>query len=338
MNSTVESMIQELSRGNPSYLPSKFWQTLNEKNISQIEGDGFATFKRTVAQNYFTWVIGRKADQYRWLVRQTRWRDWPSIRWGAGAVDPSLPLSRHQQKELAIFTRMLWRLAERTDQQGLLRNLEEPAEGTPFPFHWRGKLISQDLANSLLEYYAIREHFAPGSEERVTVCELGAGYGRNAFVFLKALPRCKYIIVDIPPALWVAERYLTRVFPERRAFKFRPFAGFDEIADEFQAADLAFLLPHQAEMLPRKSVNLFLNISSLHEMTPDQIQAYFRLIDNLTRDYFYSKQWIVSHNPHDGVVIRQADYPIPAGWRQLYSRTAKVQEKFFEAMYAVDGK
>jgi putative sugar O-methyltransferase len=335
MNTVLQSMINELSRGNQSYLPSKFWQTLNQKNQEQIEGDGLANFKQTVAQNYFTWVIGRGTDQYRWLKEQMGFWAWPGICLGAGKHDPKSRLSQQQQRELTIFTRMLWKVAERADKEGLLKSLEEPMEGDPFRLYWKNKLISQDLANSILEYYAIREHFAPAPEDRVTICELGAGYGRNAFVFLKALPKCRYIVVDIPPALYIAQHYLTRVFPDRKAFTFRPFEDFGKVADEFQAADMAFLLPHQAEMLPKKSINLFLNISSLQEMTLEQIQTYFRLIDRLTAGYFYSKQWKVSQNPQDNIVVRQEDYPVPGSWRQLFHRQAKVQVAFFEAMYAI---
>jgi putative sugar O-methyltransferase len=333
----MDSMFRELSRGNPDYLPSKFWQTLNQKNLEQLESEGIENIKQTVAQNYFTWVIDRNADQYRWLEQQTKFWAWPRILLGAGRYDPSLRLTRTQQRELTLFTRMLWRVAERADQQRLLKSLEEPAEGNPFRFYWKGKLISQDLANSILEYYAIREHFAPAPRDPVVICELGAGYGRNAFVFLTAFPRCKYVIVDIPPALYISQHYLTTIFPDRKAFAFRPFEDFGTVAAEFQAAELVFLLPHQAEKLPRKSVNLFLNISSLHEMTPRQIQTYFYLIDGLTHGYFYSKQWMVSQNPHDEVVIRQHDYPVLPTWQQLFLRQAKVQVSFFEAMYAIPG-
>ena len=196
-------------------------------------------------------------------------------------------------------------------------------------------MVSQDLANSLLEFYSIREVFSPSPKERFTIAELGAGYGRTAHVFLRAFPRCRYIIVDIPPALYVAQNYLTRIFPERKAFRFRPFREIGEVITEMDTSDIVFLLPHQAEMLEKNTVRLFINISSLHEMTRDQIALYLKLIDRLTDGYFYTKQWKVSINPEDGISIRQEDYPIPEAWKKLYLRTPKVQVSFFEAMYRV---
>jgi putative sugar O-methyltransferase len=189
-----------------------------------------------------------------------------------------------------------------------------------------------------LEYYSIRKYFKETANEKVTICELGAGYGRNGFVFLKAFPKCKYIIIDIPPALYISQHYLSSVFRDKKIFFFRPFDRFADVETDFNDADIVFLLPHQAEMLPAKSIDLFINISSLHEMKIDQIHAYFILIDKLTKEFFYSKQWWVSHNPADGITITPNDYPVPTKWKQLFFRKSTVQTYFFEAMYLLDGE
>lgn len=335
MDTVLDSMLSCLSQGDPIYLPSRFWEALNKKNREQLESEGLESFKQTVAQNYFTWMIDRRNEQFRYLVKQTRLWDWPAILRNVLAYDSSSRVSWKQQVVLGVFTRMLWKLAEQADIEHLLQRLEEPLQGNPFRIYLQGKLISQDLANSALEYYSIREHFTDSAGDPTTICELGAGYGRNVYVFMNALARCKYIIIDIPPALYIAQHYLTSVFPRRKVFNFRCFSDFDEVEAEFQEADLVFLLPHQVAKLPPKSVDLFVNISSLHEMTIGQIYAYFQLIDRLTKGYFYSKQWFVSENPYDQIHVRQGDYPVPDSWTQIYLRPAKVQRSFFEALYAI---
>ena len=70
-------------------------------------------------------------------------------------------------------------------------------------------------------------------------------------------------------------------------------------------------------------------------MRPEQIFAYFSLIDRLTRGLFYMKQWKTSQNPHDHLTIRQEDYPILPNWHPLFLRQAPVQGRFFEAMYRI---
>ena len=121
--------------------------------------------------------------------------------------------------------------------------------------------------------------------------------------------------------------------PNRKVFKFRRFDSFAQVERELSGCDLAFLLPHQAALLPDKSVDLFLNISSLHEMAFEQVATYFALIDRLTRGLFYSKQWKVSQNSRDHITIRQEDYPVRSHWQRLYERQARVQVQFFEALY-----
>ncbi len=335
MNDILRSMFACLASGNTIYLPSKFWEALNEKNVQQLENGGLQNIKQTVAQNYFTWVVGHKDTQFRFLAKHTSLSHWPQILKGIFSYDPSLSLSRMQRLELIVFTRMLWKFTEKQDTERLLTKVDEPLEGNPFKIYLHDKLISQDLANSILEYYSIRENFKTDAHDKITICELGAGYGRNAYVFLKALPACKYVIIDIPPALYVSQNYLGSVFSDKKIFAFRSFDKFSDVENEFNEADVVFLLPHQAEMLPAKCIDLFINISSLHEMKMDQIHAYFKLIDKLTKGFFYSKQWWVSHNPADEITITPKDYPVPQNWRQLYLRTAKVQTYFFEAMYAL---
>jgi hypothetical protein len=165
--------------------------------------------------------------------------------------------------------------------------------------------------------------------------ELGGGYGRTAFVFLTLLPGVRYQLVDIPPALYVAERYLSSLFADRRIFRYRAFSDYAEVREEVEAADVAFFLPTQLEKLPATSVDLFVNISSLHEMRLEQIEYYFDQIDRLTRGLFYLKQWKVSKIPAENVVIREEDYPVRKHWSQIYWRECAVQTRFFEALLEV---
>ncbi len=338
MDPIIREMFDCLAAGPAIYQPSKFWEEHNARNIAHLEGDGFANFKRTVSRNYFTWVVRRSDPQFRFLSAQTPWIEWLAMLPGAVfQYDPTLDVNRRQQIVVQMLTRMLWRYAERHDPEKLLDGLAEPAEGNPFQIRSGGKLISQDVANSVLEYYSVREQFKTPSTERITICELGAGSGRDAFVFCKAFPRCRYIIVDIPPALYISQRYLSDLFPDKKVFRFRPFDAFEAVRAEFEAADLVFLLPHQTDLLPPKIVDLFLNISSLHEMTLEQIRHYLGVIDRLTRGYFYSKQWQESINAADKLKVRTEDYPIPGHWQTLYQRQAQVHVQFFEAMYRTGG-
>jgi hypothetical protein len=157
------------------------------------------------------------------------------------------------------------------------------------------------------------------------------------WVFLEAFPQTRYIVCDIPPALGIAQQYLTTLFPDRPAFRFRHFDDGAEVAEELAHAKLAFLTPNQLELLDPLGVSLFVNISSLHEMRPEQIAYYLGQVDRHTRGWFYTKQWLDWHNEEDDVRVGRHDYPIPAHWQTVYSHAHPIQRAFFHALYRVDG-
>jgi putative sugar O-methyltransferase len=311
---SLDQMFVELDQKGGIFRPSAFWRWLNQKNVEQLQRDGIQNIKRTLAQNYFTWVIGWRHDQFRHLVWSTRPGDWMKVFRDFPRYDPSTNLSRWKFAHLCIFTRMLFLYAQRFDPLKLLERLSEPLFGNPFPVTYRGRIISQDLINSILELYAMFEGEEIDFDAQMRVCEIGAGYGRNAFVFLSLFPNCQYTIIDIPPALYVAREYLSAVRPD---------------------ANVRYLLPHEAAHLTPNRFDLLLNISSFHEMTPQQVEAYFELIDRTVVGRFYLKQWKSWHNPVDDVVLSEDGYPYPSTWKKQYSRTTPVQPSFFEAVYEI---
>ena len=333
----IRAMFDEFPRYRREILPSKYWEELNRKNLRQLADNRYENFKRTLARNYFTWIINPFDEQLRFLMREAGF--WRSLRYLLSAMTAPLhpPLKRKHTFYYNTLTNLLWDYVAKNDPEGLLGRLSEPREGNPPEVMRDGRLISQDLANSVLEYQAILHPDLDRREVR-TILELGPGYGRTAFVFLTLQPGCRYILVDIPPALYVAQRYLSAIFGDRKIFPFRPFDSYDEVRDEICAADIVFLTPNQLELLPDKSVDLFINISSLHEMRMDQIRYYFGEIERLARKYFYFKQWKETIIPFENVKITEADYPVRENWHLINRQQCKVQTYFFEALYEIRDK
>ena len=229
---------------------------------------------------------------------------------------------------------LLWTYALKQDPLNSLSRLKEPAEGNPMLVPVGQHQATQDLANSVLEYYSMRE--GVNFEQCKRVLEIGAGYGRDAYVIASLHPQIQYVIVDIPPALYVAQRYLSSVFKDRKIFRAVEFTDFDEVREEMGSASLVFLLPHQLEKLPAGWVDLTLSISSFGEMSMNQIRQYFKEIGRVTAGHLYTKQWHRSQNPFDGLTLTEADYPVQQKWQKIYSRSCPVQKDFFEALYRIE--
>lgn len=332
----LQEMFAVLSTARKEVLPSKYWEELNKKNLEQLQTRGYENFKRTLALNYFTFLLKINDEQIKYLIRNL-----PKS-FLVKSIIRTLFSKSHKYfswKKSVIYNLhayLLWEFVYRNDEKGILNELHEPVEGNPPKVYLNKKLISQDLSNSVLEYQAIEES-GINTNNIETIMELGGGYGRTAFVFLSLMPRTRYIMVDIPPALYIAQRYLSSQFPQKRIFRFRAFSDYSVVRDEMVNSEIVFLLPNQLDCLPDKIADLFINISSLHEMRLDQIEYYFSLIDRLTARYFYFKQWKESIIPFENVKITENDYPIRNDWAKIFWRECKVQTRFFEALYRVGG-
>jgi len=238
-------------------------------------------------------------------------------------------------KLYAIYIALLYNQTKRRDRDNLLSKVAEPLFGGPHLVELsNGRTTSQDLCNSIFEYYSIVREDGVAFDR--PIIEVGAGYGRLAYVFLKAHRGCKYWIIDLPPALYVAQQYLSTVLPDRKVFAFRHFETFNEVAAEVEASDICFFSANQIQLLPDKVAGSFIAISNLHEMRREQIDFYFDEVDRLIHGIFYNKQWLRSRTTiEEGFVLRRGEYPIKPGWRNIYDERHPFQAWFFHALYAI---
>ena len=331
-------MVREIANASPLYQPSVLWEQLNALNTDQVERLGLRHFKRSVNQNYFNWLPTDLGDnQLRRVLRY--WMRRPTFAPLCSRMEvPLLFEGFARQPTLAtwkartlyrLFVALLWERAMREDALGLLDRVEEPELGDPLRIKHRGRLVSQDLANSVREANRLLAHLPSDSTRRPVIAELGAGYGRLGFVLVRAVS-ARYWVVDIPPALFIAEWYLRNVLPGCRIFTFRPFETFEAVRAEVEASDVAFFTANQIALLPDASVDAFVNVSSLHEMRQVQIDNYLQQMGRVARDVVYLKQWSEFNNLADNILITRASYRLPAEWRIVHDAADSVQDRFFE--------
>jgi len=333
-------MLKELKEAPLIYQPSTFWVDLNKVHLEQLMNADIDNFKRSINMRYFNWgVLAIIRHQLPIVLSQIIECNFdPVLKSHFTNYDTKskIKLKRFNSVSAFIYRLFVSSLADyisHIDYLNLLNKLEEPLIGNPIIVNYKNRLISQDLCNSIHEFYTIQKQTK--YSKKMKIAELGAGYGRLAFIFLKVLPHSSYCMVDIPPALYISQNYLSTLFLEDKIFKFRPFKSYREVKKEFEAARIKFLMPHQIELLPKKQFDLFITISSLHEMTRPQIINYTNQIDRLTRGYFYTKQWQRSR-AGDNQNIREQEYPIPGEWKQVLRNSPHpIQRMFFEAQYKI---
>jgi putative sugar O-methyltransferase len=245
------------------------------------------------------------------------------------------PLADPHIRELyRVFVGLLWHHARAICGNGLTEQLAEPLLGNPLRCSLGGRLISQDLANSIRECTVC---LAPLEAELMSVrplsvVEIGAGYGRLGFVLLTGTP-CRYTVVDIPPALALAQWYLTTLLPQVPTFRFRPWHSFADVQSEMEGTEIRFLTPDQFALCPAGYFDLGITISTLPEMTPAQCEFYLSQLSRTVSRVIYINQWREYHNAQDDITVRREDYILPDPWRLGIDRIDSVHDGFFERLW-----
>src|SRR5438876_6761253 len=140
--------------------PSKFWEKLAALHTEQLANAGVERVKRHQGFQYFTWRWGwvPSNPQLHFLLAHTSPLVW--LRAAAEPMDLSdaawhdIPWPRSERWPTTVMIRCLWDYVQRRDRINAT-SLPEPTLGDPLPIYSRGLLISQDLANSVLEANAI---------------------------------------------------------------------------------------------------------------------------------------------------------------------------------------
>lgn len=319
----VEAMNAEICSADPVFRPSKMWEQFQRLNLRQLQMYGIDKFKRSVNQNYFNTIPRSIRD--RSVVKLIQfWADDLHIfplcveMEDVGTLHDFMGKMPFDDEEVRyiyrLFVGLLWHYTVQNDPHGISSHLSEPEIGDPLRTTLQGKLISQDLANSISERNTVHRFLGDIGGNRRVIAELGAGYGRLGHVFLATEP-CRYMIFDIPPALYISQWYLSRVHPGKRVFAFRPFADFADVREEVEAADICFFTANQLALLPDDYIDAFLAVDCLGEMTLEQIARYKSLIARTTRKIVYFKNLNDWTNPSDDLKVNTDRYRLGESWR-----------------------
>jgi putative sugar O-methyltransferase len=336
---TMDDMMMELER-DKRFLPSEFWKDVNEKNIHMIVTEGLTNFKRTVSQNYYNWLITRMRDpQFRSAL--SFWLRNPMSNPLGAKIESDIRLRYTTNSDVVVlsaldrfiyklFVALTWEKMKKCDSHQLSAELSEPEAGNPIKIWKNGKLITQDLANSIVECNVIADVLRDVKKPKIA--ELGAGSGRLAHVYASTRPGT-YMIFDIPPALVISQWYLKTVFPNKKIFSFRSFDYFEDIREELESSDIAFFTANQLSLFPANYFDLIASISTLPEMRASQVSMYLDLFDKLSGGYIYLKQWISWTNPLDNTHYQIKDYLVGESWRLKIDKLDPINPNFFNRVW-----
>ena len=301
--STYKLMLQDNVNTSNIYQAGKFWARLNRYHNDIIYGGGLVHLRNQYFNRTFAGPEPESRQVYRALLFL-------------------------YYKKLIEF-----------DTEGFLKKESEPLVGGSedqeiFDDH----AVSLDFLQSVEEAYLVRKAWdmAGNTRHPRVIVELGAGYGRLAYVCRKMMPNCTYVILDLPEALTCSASWLSRVLHTDVVPYAKSRTCKDFSREKLLSEKVWILGAHQIEALAEGCADAFVNIYSFAEMPTGSINNYFTHIDKITRGVFYSKQRKLEHNIQDGTSIGKNDYPVKNHWRMLFNQTTTLYENFFESAYALN--
>jgi putative sugar O-methyltransferase len=296
-----EAMKKENSESSALYQAGEFWARLNRQHANAIWGGGLEKLR----DEYFNRTFSGPQPESRQVYRAL------------------------------LF--LYFKKVQELDVDGFLERHEDPQIGGTYDQELIcGRACSLDFLQSVEEAYRIRAAWraAGRSGDPSVLVELGAGYGRLAYVCRRMMPTCTYVILDLPEALICAQSWLSRtlgadVVPHGAG------RGLQSLGRTQLAGGNVFLfLPHRIAEIQDSAVDAFVNIYSFAEMPKASIDNYFRQLDRITEGVLFMKQRKQEVNAFDGVRISEETYPIPQHWRELQRSTTTLYEDFFEVAFS----
>ncbi len=109
--------------------------------------------------------------------------------------------------------------------------------------------------------------------------EIGAG-NANLAGFFKHYNGLKVTIIDLPETILHAACFLQSNFPEA-SIKLPNELSAKEVPNSLAQTDFLFLTPGQLDCLPNQFCDIMVNVGSMQEMSREQIESYFRLVQRV---------------------------------------------------------
>jgi putative sugar O-methyltransferase len=337
---SIEAMRRDVAAAPKIYRPGAFWDDLIDANLAMLRTDGIANLKRTVANNYYNWIVTSPRDPQlqkavlNWLRRPRlaplRTKMEPARGLRTYVRDDAFELTPGGGRAYRFFVGMAWERARQEDQLGLTDRLSEPEVGNPIRIRRGSRLISQDLANSIIECtFAARSGCL---RDGARIAELGAGYGRLAHVYSQ-VGELTYCIFDIPPALAISQWYIGEVLGRNRIVPYRREPDFATTEAKLRPGVVAFFTPDQLEHFPDGWFDLTQTISTLPEMPERQSAHLLGLLADKSSDALFLKQWQRWRNDADHVELTEENYRLPAPWHLADRRVDPIQPAFFNQLW-----
>ena len=325
-NSSIEKNLKEITDlfiNSESYnFVSNYWNYLNIKNFKQIiNHGGIKNYANTIAKNYY--YLDRFEDKD---IKQTCEKiknDLINFKFNLFKKQEYLNYgeSIHYNTVIAL---LYLNLKKKRIFEKLKDLSDEGYLGFNDPFLEIDNVnLTTDKINALFDYEKIDKFVK--LQNIKSILEIGAGSGRTSQAIMTFNQDLRYIISDIPPAIFISYTRLKKTFPDKKIKFLFKYKNEKSLMDEINNNDISFIFPHQMKDIQNKFIDLTLAIDCIHEMDKKTIKNYFHQINKFS-NLFYFSVWKKTIVPYSGTFTKTSnqldyysrDYPIPDNWKKTF--------------------
>ena len=163
------------------------------------------------------------------------------------------------------------------DTNHLLEKVEDSKVGNPVGFNKNGKFYTRQFLNEIYQIFFIEKQIK--FENIDSIIEVGAGIGLKANISLTVNSKLKYYLIETPPALYIAQKYLIannhRVLTYEE-IKNRNIKNIKDI--NINDYDAVCLAPWMMDILQNNKFDMLINEHSFTRLEPEIIKDYLKIL------------------------------------------------------------
>jgi putative sugar O-methyltransferase len=333
---------------------SNYWNYLNIQNMKQIfENDNnINNFSTSIALNYYTFIDVTENQVYKTITNVENEIFSSKIYF----FKKQKNLNYVQSMKYNFLTFLLFLNLIKINYYEKLKLLGDEGYvsfGDPY-IEIEGIKVTSDKINSLFDYDKINR-FCNLNHQKI-ILEIGAGSGRTSQSIMTFNSNCKYVICDIPPALYISYERLKKVFKNKKIGllydyqnnnqKVKLMGGGSSEQDlntQINHYDISFIMPHQLSLLNNRFFDLTIAIDCLHEMDKKTINKYINNINKISK-LFYFSVWKKTNVPFSGIFNRFSnnlnyysnDYNLPKNFKKEFEEDLIFPSNFISSGYRIN--
>ncbi len=326
--------------GSKNYmLVSNYWKYLTIKNLKQLinDGKGINHYSTSVAKNYYNF-IEVEDDMLKTLMDTI----------GNEKSSDSINLFKKQTNlsyvDCLKYNNLVYLLWLNAKKKKILHKLDKLSDigylsyNDPY-IDINGTKISSDKINSIFDYEKL-DKFANLSKQN-NILEIGGGSGRTSQSIL-TFNNVKYVICDIPPALYISYERLKKVFPDKKIDLVYKEQDKDKLNTKINELDISFIMPDQLNLIRKNFFDLTLAIDCIHEMDKKTVKKFFSDINQVSK-LFYFSVWKKCSLPFSNILTKdhvfdyyQNGYEVPSNWTKKFEEELDFPSNFISCGYKID--